>query len=75
MRVFFIYTLTRSFAVHQQFNRMFQGTGGSYLSAGDPRVHFGLGGIRALDEVQVRWPGGRTTVLKNVPADREVAGN
>ena len=47
-------------------------TGGSYLSAGDPRVHFGLGAIRSLDEVQVRWPSGRTTVLRNVAADREV---
>lgn len=47
-------------------------TGGSYLSASDPRVHFGLGAISVLDEVQVRWPGGKTTLLRNVPADREL---
>jgi hypothetical protein len=47
-------------------------TGGSFLSAGDPRVHFGLGEIRTLDEVQVRWPSGRVSVLRNVPCDREV---
>jgi enediyne biosynthesis protein E4 len=48
-------------------------TGGSYLSAGDPRVHFGLGEIRTLDAVEVRWPAGNTTVLRNVASDREVA--
>ena len=47
-------------------------TGGSYLSASDLRVHFGLGEIRAIDEVQVRWPAGKTTTLRNVPVDREL---
>lgn len=47
-------------------------TGGSYLAASDPRVHFGLGDARMVDELQVRWPGGGTTVLRNVPADHEV---
>ena len=32
-------------------------TDGSYLAAGDPRVHFGLGSARA-EEIVVRWPGG-----------------
>jgi hypothetical protein len=48
-------------------------TGGSYLSASDPRVHVGLGEIRALDSLEVRWPAGGTTALRNVPVDREVA--
>jgi len=47
-------------------------SGGSYLSASDPRVHFGLGEIRTIDEVRVRWPVGKTTTLRNVPADREL---
>jgi hypothetical protein len=47
-------------------------TGGSYLAASDPRVHFGLGESGAVEEVRVRWPSGRTTVRRNVPADREV---
>jgi enediyne biosynthesis protein E4 len=47
-------------------------TGGSYLSASDPRVHFGLGESGAVDEVRVRWPNGKTTVRRSVPVDREV---
>ena len=30
---------------------------GSYLSASDPRVHFGLGAATEVTEVAVRWPG------------------
>ncbi|MCW3050937.1 MAG: UnbV [Chthonomonadales bacterium] len=48
-------------------------TGGSYLSASDPRVHFGLGEVSKLDEVQVRWPDVKTTLLHDVPADQELA--
>src|SRR5205814_9485383 len=29
--------------------------GGSYLAAGDPRLHFGLGSSTAVDAVAVRW--------------------
>ncbi|MBM3459770.1 MAG: CRTAC1 family protein, partial [Armatimonadetes bacterium] len=48
------------------------GTGGSYLSAGDPRVHLGLEGHARLDELRVEWPGGGVTVRRDVPADQEV---
>ncbi|NNF62374.1 MAG: CRTAC1 family protein [Gammaproteobacteria bacterium] len=34
-------------------------TDGSYLSANDRRVHFGLGGATAIERVQVIWPSGR----------------
>jgi hypothetical protein len=37
-------------------------TAGSYLSAGDKRLHFGLGAAREA-EVEIRWPGGKTQVL------------
>ena len=38
-----------------QFSRTIQ-TDGSYLSANDPRAHFGLGEADSLDWVQVTWP-------------------
>jgi hypothetical protein len=41
----------------------------SYLSAHDPRLHFGLGSADAVD-LEVRWPLGLVEVHKNVPADR-----
>ena len=46
-------------------------TGGSYLSAGDPRVHFGLGSLNTVEKVEVRWPSGRQSVVPNphVPGD------
>ena len=33
-------------------------TDGSYLSASDPRVHFGLGEGAAIERVVVEWPSG-----------------
>lgn len=33
--------------------------GGSYLSASDRRLHFGLGDAARIDKVEVRWPSGR----------------
>jgi hypothetical protein len=44
--------------------------GGSYLSQNDPRAHFGLGACPAVDEVQVRWPGGGGQVLKKPQPNR-----
>ena len=46
--------------------------GSSYLSSEDPRVHFGLGRATSVQELTVRYPDGRTTRLRNVPADRIV---
>ena len=42
----------------------------SYISACDPRVHFGLGGAAQVDEVEIRWPSGAVTRKRNVPADQ-----
>jgi Na+-translocating ferredoxin:NAD+ oxidoreductase RnfD subunit len=44
--------------------------GSSYLSSEDPRAHFGLGATSRLKELDVRWPGGKTTRLQNVAADQ-----
>jgi len=43
--------------------------GGSYLSQNDPRLHFGLSSATRMDEVEVRWPGGRREQLLDIPAD------
>jgi enediyne biosynthesis protein E4 len=45
---------------------------GSYLSASDPRVHFGLGTAEQVDELTIRWPGGQTEVHRNLPVDRYI---
>ena len=47
--------------------------GSSYLSSEDPRVHFGLGGATKVARLIVRYPGGRTTRLDGVAADRIVS--
>jgi hypothetical protein len=47
-------------------------SGESYLSCNDPRMHFGLGPHRQIDEIEIRWPSGRVDRLRNVPADRIV---
>ncbi len=33
-------------------------TDGSYLSAGDPRIHFGLGSLTRIEAIRVVWPDG-----------------
>ncbi len=33
--------------------------GGSYLSASDARLHFGLGPAPTVDRIEVTWPSGR----------------
>jgi hypothetical protein len=40
----------------------------SYVSANDPRLHFGLGSTASVD-LEVRWPMGSIEVHNNVPAD------
>jgi hypothetical protein len=45
-------------------------SGGSVLSAQDPRVLVGLGTTTRVDRLTVRWPDGRTDVHSNPPLDR-----
>ena len=44
--------------------------GGSYLSAGDPRLHFGLGTATRVDRLEVRWPSGRVDQFRDLAADQ-----
>ena len=43
--------------------------GGSYLSASDPRLHFGLGPAPKADRVEVTWPSGRRDCYQDLAAD------
>ena len=47
-------------------------TAGGYLSASDPRVHFGLGPEGMATQVEVHWPSGGKQVLENVGGGREI---
>jgi enediyne biosynthesis protein E4 len=47
-------------------------TDGSYLSASDARVHFGLGASPAITAVIVQWPDGQRERLTGVTAGRRV---
>jgi hypothetical protein len=46
--------------------------GTSYCSASDTRLLFGLGKSEKCDEVEVRWPSGIVTNLKDVPINRYI---
>ncbi|HET8825645.1 MAG TPA: ASPIC/UnbV domain-containing protein, partial [Terriglobales bacterium] len=45
-------------------------TTGSYLSASDKRVHFGLGAEATIQKLEIRWPSGVRQTLTNVAADQ-----
>ncbi len=47
-------------------------TDGSYLSANDPRVHFGLGSASSVDAIGVVWPSGRQELWRGIEANREL---
>ena len=47
-------------------------TSGSYLSASDPRVHFGLGSASTAATVEVHWPSGIVQTLHDVKADAQI---
>jgi hypothetical protein len=42
----------------------------SFLSAHDPRLHFGLGSAQIVDRVEVEWPDGGRMVLEDVAVNR-----
>jgi Tfp pilus assembly protein PilF len=43
--------------------------GGSYLSASDHRLHFGLGRALVADRIEVTWPSGRRDCYEGLAAD------
>jgi hypothetical protein len=47
----------------------FATTSGSYLSASDKRLHFGLGAAETA-KVEIDWPSGKRQTLGDVRADQ-----
>src|SRR5207302_10222956 len=47
--------------------------GMSYQPAQDPRLHFGLGQRRTVEEVEIKWPSGELTKLTNLKSDQILA--
>jgi hypothetical protein len=47
-------------------------SGRSYQSHFGTRLHFGLGPHERVERIEVRWQGGGTDVVEDVPADRRV---
>jgi hypothetical protein len=47
--------------------------GTSYMSASDPRIHFGLGKRTKIDSLVITWPSGQVDKLANVPVDSIIA--
>jgi len=47
--------------------------GTSYMSASDPRIHFGLGSRKKIDSLQITWPSGHVDKLADVPVDSIIA--
>ena len=41
-----------------------------YLSTNQGGAHFGLGKVRSIDTVWIKWPNGKEQVLRNVAADQ-----
>jgi hypothetical protein len=51
-----------------------QAKGGmGYMSASDPRIHFGLGKNTRIQSLEITWPSGRVDHLSNVPVDEFIA--
>ena len=56
------------------FTQVDQAKGGtSYMSASDPRIHFGLGRRSKIDSLTITWPSGQIDKLTNVPTDSVIA--
>jgi hypothetical protein len=47
-------------------------SGSSYLGQNDLRAHVGLGDRARVDRLDIRWPGGRTDTLRDLPVNEIV---
>jgi hypothetical protein len=44
----------------------------SYLSNNDPRLHFGLGQQKQIDQLEINWINGKKEIYKNINSDRYI---
>ena len=54
--------------IGNQYNHMTANAG--YASSSHSGVHFGLGKVRQVDRIEIRWPSGIKQVLTNVSANQ-----
>ena len=47
-------------------------SGSSFVSASDPRLHFGIGNATSVDVITVRWPSGAVDKISGEKADQEL---
>ena len=53
------------------FAQFRQAKGGmSYMSASDPRIHFGIGKRKSIESLEITWPSGHVEHLTNVPINQ-----
>jgi hypothetical protein len=53
------------------FVQVRQAQGGmSYMSAHDPRIHFGLGQRNSIESLEITWPSGVVDKLTSVPINQ-----
>ena len=55
----------------QQVRQVSAGSG--FLSSSSPIVHFGLADATSVDSLEIRWPSGRTTKLRDVRAGQRLS--
>ena len=48
-------------------------SGSTYLSQSDFRQHFGVGAAQVVESVEVLWPDGRRSAVKEQPVNREIS--
>jgi hypothetical protein len=59
--------------VAEGFTQVKQRQGGmGYMSASDPRVHFGLGSRKSILSLEITWPNGAVEKLDKVPVNETV---
>ena len=58
-----------AFAENQRFYQEYQPVKG-YMSSVDPRIHLGLGKLEKLDSLEIRWPDGKITMLKDIQTNQ-----